>query len=354
MPNLIHANNHRIVPRLLKWFRAHGRTLPWRGQVDPYAVWVSEMMLQQTRVGTVIPYYRRWMKKFPSIQSLAKSSEQEVLRTWEGLGYYRRARDLHKAAKIVKDRFEGKLPSDPQLLAELPGFGRYTVGAVSSIAFGKDLPAVDGNQKRVFARLYDITQAVDSPAGDRLLWSLAGEILPKGKSSEFNQAVMDFGSSICLPRNPNCEICPVRAWCRAYQNGTQFFRPVKKRKGKSPHYHHVACVIEQNGRVLVQRRSERGLLGGMWEFPGGRVSGVSSADVKGVMKNSIGVKITSVAPLGTFRHAYTHFKVTVHAFRCEVDSIPNHNTLKWIRPSRLGKYPMGKVDRLIAQKLTDV
>jgi len=354
MQNLTHVNRNRIVPRLLKWFRAHGRTLPWRGPIDPYAVWVSEVMLQQTRVGTVIPYYRRWMRKFPSILSLAKSSEQEVLRTWEGLGYYRRARDLHKAAKIVINRFGGNLPGDPELLAELPGFGRYTVGAVSSIAFGKDLPAVDANQKRVFSRIYDIRQEVDSPAGDKLIWSLAAAFLPKGKSSEFNQAVMDFGSSICLPRNPDCDACPVRAWCQAYQNGTQNFRPVKKRRGKSPHYHQVTGVIEHHGKVLVKKRSEGGLLGGMWEFPGGRVSRMSSDTIKGAMKNSLGVKITSLAPLGTYRHAYTHVKVTVHAFRCKVDSIPNRDTTKWIRLSRLGDIPMGKVDRLIARKLTNV
>src|SRR5512145_1340768 len=207
--------------RLLAWYGLNARILPWRGHPDPYAVWVSEIMLQQTRVETVIPYFEKWMRLFPSIETLANASEREVLNAWEGLGYYSRARNLHKAARIVAEQYNGKVPRDLEQLRKLPGIGRYTLGAIASMAFGMDVAALDGNIKRVYARIFDVTEPVDSPAGEKTLWQMADEHLPKGHAGDYNQALMDLGSLICVPKNPRCLICPVMELCRAREKGVQ-------------------------------------------------------------------------------------------------------------------------------------
>ena len=194
----------RLASRLLSWYRDNKRTLPWRDSLrrDPYAVWVSEIMLQQTRVETVIPYFERWMRLFPDVRSLAAASERAVLNAWEGLGYYSRARNLHRAAKIVAEKFHGEMPRDLDALRKLPGIGRYTLGALASIAFGLDVSALDGNIKRVYARIFDLTEPVDSPQGEKILWNLADRHLPKGQAGDYNQALMDLGALICVPKNP--------------------------------------------------------------------------------------------------------------------------------------------------------
>src|SRR5688572_23548418 len=265
----------RLSSKLLTWYHANKRTLPWRGHASrsAYAIWVSEIMLQQTRVEAVIPYFEKWMRLFPTVQALANASEQEVLNAWEGLGYYSRARNLHKAAKVVVDRYKSEIPRDLDELRQLPGIGRYTLGAIASIAFGMDVSALDGNIKRVYARIFDIEQPVDSPAGEKILWELADKNLPKGHAGDYNQALMDLGATICVPRNPRCLICPVMRLCKARQNGTQDQRPVKLPKKEVPHYVHAAAVIIQRGRVLLAQRPSAGLLGAMWEFPNGRVDG---------------------------------------------------------------------------------
>ncbi|MEP0804069.1 MAG: A/G-specific adenine glycosylase, partial [Chloroflexota bacterium] len=249
-----------LQTRLLAWYRKNKRILPWRGHPEPYAVWVSEIMLQQTRVETVIPYFERWMRLFPTVQALAEASEQEVLNAWEGLGYYSRARNLHKAAKVIVRDFGGNLPHSLSELIKLPGIGRYTAGAIASIAFGADEPALDGNLKRVYARLFDVTEAVDSPKGEKLLWEIARRNLPHGRAGDFNQALMDLGAAVCLPKNPRCLLCPLMELCKARENGTQELRPVRKPKKAVPHHVHAAGVIVRRGRVLLARRPPGGLL----------------------------------------------------------------------------------------------
>ena len=348
----------RISSKLLAWYRDHGRTLPWRRPLhgDPYAVWVSEIMLQQTRVETVIPYFEKWMKLFPTVQALAGASERTVLNAWEGLGYYSRARNFHKAAKIVVEKYNGELPRDLDELGKLPGIGRYTVGALASIVFGMDEPALDGNLKRVYARLFAVSEPVDSPEGEKILWKIARDNLPKGEAADFNQALMDLGALICLPKNPRCLICPVMSLCEARENGTQEIRPVKKPKNESPSYLHAAAVIVKRGRALLAQRPSKGLLGGMWEFPNGRVDAngdpakALAKALKTAYSLSLRVKRT-VDPVGIFYHAYTHFKVTVHAFECELTSDAVGENLKWIRLKDLENYPMGKVDRQIAGEI---
>jgi A/G-specific adenine glycosylase len=351
----------RLSSKLLAWYNANKRTLPWRGhaQRSAYAVWVSEIMLQQTRVETVIPYFEKWMRLFPDIYSLAKASEHAVLNAWEGLGYYSRARNLHKAAKIVAEQHNGEIPRDLDELRKLPGIGRYTLGAVASIAFGMDVSALDGNIKRVYARIFDIAEPVDSPAGEKILWRLADEHLPKGHAGNYNQALMDLGATICVPKNPRCLICPVMRLCKARENGTQDQRPVMKPKKEVPHYVHAAGVIIERKKVLLAQRPSQGLLGGMWEFPNGRVEGDPAKGLSKALKTGYrlrlrmqrGNKIQKNEALGIVQHAYTHFKVTVHVFRCELNSIPAGTNLKWVPLKDLDNFPMGKIDRQIAKML---
>jgi A/G-specific adenine glycosylase len=341
----------KLSSLLLKWYAKHGRTMPWRDHPDPYAVWVSEIMLQQTRVETVIPYFEKWMKLFPDVKSLANAKERDVLNAWEGLGYYTRARNLHKAAKIISSDFNGKLPRDPQALRQLPGIGRYTAGAIASIAFKTDEPTLDGNIRRVFARLYDVTEFADSPAGEKVLWGYAAQNLPKGKAGDYNQALMDLGATICLPKNPRCTLCPLMKLCKARENGTQELLPVLKPKKRTPRYIHAAAVIVRRGRVLLSQRPVDGLLGGMWEFPNVRVGEDPAGELEKALKATTKLHIKKEAELVIVNHSYSHFRVTVHAFGCKVVSIPIRKNLRWVKLSELGDFPMGKVDRQIARKL---
>ena len=248
-------------------------------------------MLQQTRVETVIPYFERWMKIFPTIQKLARANEQDVLNAWEGLGYYGRARNLYKAAKIVVEKHNGKLPRYLEELRSLPGIGRYTAGAIASMAFGMDEPTLDGNLRRVFARLFDITEPADSSTGEKILWRLAAKYLPKGQAGDYNQALMDLGATICVPKNPRCLICPLMRLCKARQAGNQEQRPVLKLKKPTPHYVSAAGVIVRRRCVLMVQRPSKGLLGGMWEFPNGRVYGDPAEGLVDVLKTEYGLKV---------------------------------------------------------------
>ena len=350
----------RLSSTLLHWYHLHKRSLPWRDQepVDPYAVWVSEIMLQQTRVEAVIPYYQRWMNLFPNTVALAKASEQEVLNAWEGLGYYSRARNLHKAAKIVARRYGGELPHSLDELIKLPGIGRYTLGAIASIAFGMNVAALDGNIKRVYARLFDIDEPADTPSGDAILWKLAEKYLPAGQAGDYNQALMDLGATICIPKNPRCLICPLMKLCKARQRGTQSLRPVKSPKKSIPHHVHAAGVFVEKGKVLLAQRPSHGLLGGMWEFPNGRVDGEPRQGLDQVLKTGYNLRLRKERgsiqiqePLAIVQHGYTHFTVSVHVYLCKLALPPGGGNLRWVLLTRLDEYPMGKIDRQIANLL---
>lgn len=345
---------------LLDWYQAHARDLPWRNTGDPYAIWVSEIMLQQTRVETVIPYYSRWLKKFPTINSLAQASQQEVLSTWEGLGYYSRARHLHQAAQIVASDFGGQLPQDTKQLVLLPGIGRYTAGAITSIAFGMGEPVLDGNIRRVLARHFDVQEPAGSSAGEKQLWQLAAENLPPGRAGEYNQALMDLGALICTPRDPTCEACPLSKSCKANQLGVQNQRPVKVSRPEIPHYLVSSAIIRRNQRVLIAQRPPRGLLGGLWEFPGGKVEPGEDLviSLQREICEELGVEINIGSPFGIYQHAYTHFRVTLHAFLCELNGRrPRalfHTQIAWSSIANLPDYPMGKIDRQISNSLQGI
>lgn len=347
-----------LAERLLDWYKQNARELPWRGHPDPYAVWVSEIMLQQTRVDTVIPYYVRWMERFPTIHELAEASQQAILSAWEGLGYYRRAHNLQRAAQTLVRHTGGELPRDIKSLQALPGIGRYTAGAIASMAFGQDEPALDGNIRRILARVFNVSEPARSPAGENLLWSLARENLPPGQAGAYNQALMDLGTLICTPRNPDCLNCPLNTLCDAYDLGIQSERPVLAARPETPHYTVTAAVIERDGTFLLAQRPPDGLLGGLWEFPGGKI--LPGENLESCLRREIweelGVEIQVKEPLGKYRHAYTHFKVTLHAYQCslanEAEPQPNQaSSLRWVRLAELQAYPMGKLDRRIASQL---
>ncbi len=253
---------------LLAWYDQHAAALPWRENQDAYRVWLSEIMLQQTQVETVIPYFARFLTAFPTIHALATAPLDTVLKLWEGLGYYSRARNLHQAAQKVSQDYAGQFPQTVEGLLVLPGIGRYTAGAISSIAFGQPAPLLDGNVIRVFARLTDLDADVTQPAVKESLWKLAEEWLDRTRPGDYNQALMELGRVVCKPRAPLCTECPVSQHCSAFANGTQNLRPVKKRKSATPHYDVAAGMVWNDaGQVLIAQRPLDGLLGGLWEFP---------------------------------------------------------------------------------------
>jgi A/G-specific adenine glycosylase len=314
-------------------------------------------MLQQTRVETVMPYFTRWMERFPGIPELAAASEQEVLSAWEGLGYYSRARNIHKAARIITENYGGKLPREQASLRKLPGIGRYSAGAIVSMAYGQDATTMDANIRRVLARFFDVAEPADSPVGEKRLWELAEKHLPKGQAGDYNQALMDLGATICLPRNPRCSLCPLSKLCLARRLGIQDQRPVLKPKAEIPHYTVTAAVIRREGQVLLAKRPSKGLLGGMWEFAGGKSEQNETLQecLKREIREELGVEVRVGSPFGIYQHAYTHFRITVHVFLCDLsDGEPRPieaAEIAWVHPASLTDYPMGKVDRQIASKI---
>jgi A/G-specific adenine glycosylase len=346
-----------ISQPLLEWYAIHARQLPWRDHPDPYVIWISEIMLQQTRVETVIDYFTNWIRAFPDIETLAHSSEQDVLRQWEGLGYYSRARNIHKTARILQSEYDGQLPADPQMLQTLPGIGRYTAAAITSIAFGMDQAALDGNIRRILSRIFDISLPIRTPAAEKLFWELAEENLPAGQAGDYNQALMDLGATICLPGKPRCLLCPLQPHCLAFERGVQEQRPVIPEKKPVPHYIVTAAILERNQHFLIAQRPANGLLGGLWEFPGGKQEDNETlpAALQREIMEELGCEVIVGAHFGEYQHAYTHFRVTLHAFICSLTNGEPQpieaSQLAWVPVQHLSDYPMGKIDRQIAEQL---
>jgi A/G-specific adenine glycosylase len=309
-----------LAKALLAWFRKHARDLPFRRTRDPYAVWLSEIILQQTRVEQGLPYYERFMRAFPTVSDLASADPDAVLKLWEGLGYYGRARRLHQCAREVVDKHGGRFPETAAELQALPGLGPYTAGAVASIAFGEQVPVVDGNVTRVLARLFDLDTDTDTSAGKTLLWDLARTLVPARHPGDFNQALMELGARVCAPARPACDACPVATHCLARERGTQALRPVRRPKAPVPSHEVVVAAIRKNGRYLIGKRPEGGLLGGLWEFPGGKV-GPGETHEQALLRESreeLGVEVKVGGLVATVRHAYTHFRITLSAYRCSL------------------------------------
>jgi len=346
-----------LAADLLRWYDANARVLPWRSDPSPYRTWVSEVMLQQTQVETVIPYFEHFMQRFPTLESLAKAEQAEVLQLWEGLGYYSRARNLHKAAQLVWQEHEGELPHTYTELRELPGVGRYIASAIASIAFQQPVPALDANCRRVYIRLLNLQMPLGTPDLEHTLWRYAQQLLPQERPGDFNQAVMELGERICKPKSPLCEQCPLQTTCLAFTQGTPSSLPKRQAKPPVPHYTVTAAVITQGGLVLIAQRPPNGLLGGLWEFPGGKLE-LQDANLEDCLKREIreelGLEIVVENDFGVYRHAYTHFRITLHAFLCTLlpgQSTSNLSHVRWVLPAQLDEFAMGKVDRQIARRL---
>jgi A/G-specific adenine glycosylase len=311
-----------LAPRLLAWWDQGHDKLPWRETDDPYAIWVSEVMLQQTQVSTVMPYFRAWMTQFPTVELLAAASLDAVLKAWEGLGYYSRARNLHRAARQLVEEGEGQLPADVGALRKLPGIGRYTAGAIASIAFGRRAAVVDGNVVRVLARLEDLTDDVTRPATKQVVWELAESLVPAERPGDYNQALMELGRKVCRPAQPLCHRCPAAEICQARRAGTQPDRPVRPPRMRTPHVAVTAGVIWRGDRVLIAKRPPEGMLGGLWEFPGGKQDrGESLVEcLKREIREELGIEIEVGEEVLTINHAYTHFRITLHVFECRYAS----------------------------------
>lgn len=330
----------QLQSALLEWVAEHLRPLPWRTTPrDPYRVWISEVMLQQTRVETVLPYFERWMQQFPDVRALASARLDDVLKAWEGLGYYARARNLHRAAQEIVAAHGGRVPDVAEALRRLPGVGPYTAGAILSIAFGRDESALDGNIRRVLSRAFAVAEPTRARL-DAALWGLARALLPPGRAGAFNEALMELGATVCTPRNPLCPQCPWAFACMAYAQGTQALFPPRAARKPTPHYDVTAAVIwREPGVFLIAQRNAEELLGGLWEFPGGKVEpGESLEDcLRREIREELGVRIRVGTRLTVVKHAYSHFRITLHTFHAWIeDGEPEPQAIgcaawRWIR-----------------------
>jgi A/G-specific adenine glycosylase len=342
MDNIIKKKIHKT---LLGWFGRHARDLPFRCTQDPYCIWLSEIMLQQTQVKTAIPYYERFLKKLPTIQALADAKLDTVLKLWQGLGYYTRAKSLHKSAQIILENHGGTFPHTFEEILALPGIGRYTAGAIGSIAFGLHKPVLDGNVIRVLCRWFAIA---DNPADAKVrenLWHIAEELLPAKNCGDWNQSLMELGSEICTPANPQCDLCPVRQFCIAFEKGSQESLPLRKKKKTVPHYTvAIAVIINEEGKLLIDKRKSEGFLGGLWELPGGKKqkNETFKQAVQREVLEETGLFVDILKKLCVVKHAYSHFSVTLHAYLCNPvsgkASAVTCQRIQWIKPTQLHRF----------------
>jgi A/G-specific adenine glycosylase len=343
--------------KILSWYAENRRSLPWRDSNNPYFIWVSEVMLQQTQVKTVIPYYQRFIKQFPDINRLAASRQQDLLKAWEGMGYYARARNLHRAAKMVVSEHQGKIPADHKRFRALPGVGEYIAAAVLSIAFQKPLAVTDGNVKRVLARLRTVDTPVNHSSSHRVYGPLADDLLNRKKPGDHNQAMMELGALVCTPRKPICINCPVSNFCRSFRGGKVDQYPKRVQRRPIPEYRIAVGVIMKNGNLLIARRKPEGLLGGLWEFPGGKIRPNESSREACVreVREELNLAVTIERRICRVRHAYTHFKIDMDVFACRYRSgrVRRNGPAahKWVSFKTLRKYPIPGANHKILPQL---
>jgi A/G-specific adenine glycosylase len=336
---------------LLSWYDTEKRDLPWRQTNDPYKILVSEVMLQQTQVDTVIPYYNRWMDRFDSVDKLASASLDEVLNLWEGMGYYTRAKNLHRAAQEIVIKYQGRFPETFSDLIKLPGIGNYTAGAVASIAFNRAVPAVDANVKRVISRL------LCSQPPPQKLWDTAQSLIDKDSPADFNQAMMELGALICISKNPLCKRCPVSSLCQAYKKGLQERFPPKRKSRKIEEIRTVLGILVDNGKTYIQKRPLGGLWGGLWEFPGGKIEPGESPEeaLYREIQEELGVEIIIIGREKDIRHAYTRFRVILSPYLCQLKGsdplIPQAAEMRWVLPEELHRFAFPAANRKIIQVL---
>ncbi|GFE68664.1 A/G-specific adenine glycosylase [Chroococcus sp. FPU101] len=343
---------------LLSWYAQSGRKLPWRENLDPYSIWVSEIMLQQTQVKTVISYYHRWLNLFPTIEALATSDLQQVLKAWEGLGYYARARNLHQAAQIIVRNYQKNVPQDLNTILKLPGIGRTTAGGILSAAFNQPVSILDGNVKRVLSRL--IALPVPPKQALEKLWHLSDHLIDPDSPRDFNQALMDLGATVCTPKNPVCLLCPWQPFCQANHQGIQNQIPMTETAAPIPHKKiGVAVIYNEQGQILIDRRPAKGLLGGLWEFPGGKIEENETVEecIKREIKEEIDLEIEVNDLLMTVDHAYTHFRVTLYVYNCRYlagEARPIEcDEIRWVTIDELEQFPFPKANLKIIKALKE-
>jgi len=343
--------------KLVSWFKKHQRALPWRKTSDPYRIWVSEIMLQQTRVEQVVPYYKRFLRAFPTVKKLARAHLNDVLKMWEGLGYYRRATCMHEASKIIVENHRGKIPCRPDELMSLPGFGPYTCGAVMSIAFNKPYPAVDGNVLRVMSRILKIQRSIDGRTVRQLTDAVA-KLIPTNDASNFTQALMELGATICKPSNPECLKCPLKGMCSAHQTMRDpSTLPKKAPKKKRKTVPIAVGVIIKNGKVLIAQRPPDVILGNLWEFPGGKQEDGESLELTCVreIKEEIGMDVKVMSPIMSFKHHYSHYSIMLHFFYCRAIrgrvKANAGNTMRWVDLSSLRKYAFPRANLRVIERI---
>jgi len=343
---------------LLEWYAAERRRLPWRETRDPYLIWVSEVMLQQTQVKTVISYFAAFITAFPTVAALAAASLDSVLKAWEGLGYYARARNLHKAAKYIVAHYNSRIPESYDALRKIPGIGAYTAAAIASIAFAEPRAVLDGNVRRVLARLFLLRGNLQRAGAKEKLQNLAGVLLDRKRPGDFNQALMELGAILCSPRKPACLICPVSAHCGAFQNlENPAELPERIPRQPLPHYDIAVGLIWDEGYLFIDKRREDGLLGGMWEFPGGKIEPGETAPE--AVKREILEELDLDVEVGEFfmevRHAYSHFRITLHVYHCIYrDGEPRLNAAtdwRWVKPDELKFFAFATANKKIIQRL---
>ena len=346
----------RFRVRLLRWYERNGRDLPWRRTRDPYRIWISEMMLQQTQVSRVKEYYSRFLFVFPNIETLAGSPLSKVLKMWEGLGYYSRARNLHQAAKIITNEDHGRFPQTIGEFSALPGVGPYTAAAVMSIAFNQPHPVIDGNVSRVLCRTVGVNRSPRDKRTQQDLTRIATALLPRRRAAIFNQALMDLGALVCRPTGPKCNDCCLEPLCFAQILPDPTVLPKKIRKIRRPHYDVTAGVIWKGSRILLAQRFPKGLLGGMWEFPGGKKETDETLEdcLRREINEELGIDIKIREPIASIKHAYSHFRITLHGFHCNyvrgrVKSLGCANW-KWVVPADISSFALSRAD----QKLLEV
>ncbi len=343
-----------ISSALLRWFRTAARPMAWRETRDPYRIWVSEIMLQQTRVETVAPYYDRFLLKFPDVRSLAAAPLDDVLKAWEGLGYYSRARNLHRTAGILLAGHGATVPRAVEALEALPGIGRSTAGAIAAIAFGEDVPILDANARRVVARLFAVAGDLRSAAAEKLLWERSASLVRKGTGRETALAVMDLGAVVCLPNTPRCPECPLRSRCASFLRGLQRSIPPRRAKKILPHRDVVAAVFRRpDGAFFLTRRPTGGLLGGLWAFPSGwrRAAETLEQALRRTLRRKLPARAVIQRKVGAVSHAYSHYRITLHGFYCEATSnaLPEGEGAFWLPGNGEGTIALPRADRKLIE-----
>ncbi len=352
MPRLTSAEAAAIRSALLRWFGRHARSLPWRQPKSPYEVWLSEIMLQQTQIATVIPFYRRFLAEFPTVERLAAAPLERVLEQWSGLGYYRRARHLHLAARVLAEKHGGRFPEDLAQARGLPGVGEYTARAVLSIAYGKPYAVTDGNVARVMARLLALDGSWPQPAFRRTIGENLDLLLSRRSPGNFNQALMELGQTVCLPRSPHCPACPLRSWCRAFRLGKPESYPEARHRRQAEEWHLATAVLHRDQHMLLSRGLDDGLLDDLWNFPSalGQSSAKALARLKGKLRSTLGTAVSLKEPQHQLHHRITYRSIQVQVYTGEISGKLPGSGFRWFSAKAVEQAAVSQLARKIARE----